>query len=205
MPLSDHAGLPVPSGREVAGIFQEVTIHWHELNPALDWEATFDLFDGHRQRPGASGQIALLGLVNCFQWHLEDACRASYQDPARLARIKFEIDRSNARRIRAIDDIDRRIARELAGRQGSDGTRRALTTPGQVIDRLSIQELKRFHARMRRPAAPEVLEVLSQQLDHLCLGLDELVEDLAASRLRLMFFPSVKLYGDEGNADGSPW
>jgi hypothetical protein len=187
----------------VAGIFREVIAHWHELNPALDWDAASGLLDGHR--PGASGQIALLGLVNCFQWHLEDACRASYQDPERLASIKFEIDRSNARRIRAIDDIDRRIAGELAGRPGSRGTRRALTTPGQVMDRLSIQELKRFHAGRRRPAAADLLEVLGQQLDDLCLGLDELVEDLAASRLRLVFFPSVKLYGEDGNGDGSPW
>jgi hypothetical protein len=202
--LDDHVGLAVPSGREVAAIFRRVTERWHELNPALDWEAAVDIFDGHR--PPSTGQVARLGLVNCFQWHLEDACRASYQDPPRLARIKIEIDRSNERRVRAIDDIDRRIAGELAAVPGNPQARRALTTPGQVMDRLSVQELKHFHASTRAPVDMRLVESLGLQLDDLCLGLDELVADLVTSRLRIRFFQSVKLYGHhDGEAGGSPW
>jgi len=193
-PLSD-----LPSGPAMAELLRAVVRRWHEVEPGLDWEVAVAAFPAD----GASipGQIAHLALINCFQWHLEDDCRAHYECPPVLARLKHAIDASNHRRISTIDDIDRLVAAGLARvRPDPVHARPAVVTPANLIDRLSILELKRYHAlepRRGQTAASvqETIALLGEQIDDLCLAIDDLASDLVAGERRLKFYRTVKLYG----------
>ena len=141
------------------------------------------------------GSVVQLCLVNCFQWHLEDECRVRYDNANRLAALKRDIDDSNRRRVACIDAIDERLIRELGDRDGSSETEPvALITPGNLLDRISILELKRYHAGTGTDAAAMVVE----QLDDACRGLDRLVSDLVSGRERVKLYRTVKLYGTPG-------
>jgi Protein of unknown function (DUF4254) len=190
--MSDTAGLGIPSAQASAALVRRVNHRWHELRPPLDWDAgVAALGDGGTS---VDALTADLGLVNCFQWHLEDACRAAYHEPEKLAPIKREIDRSNARRVRLVDAIDRQIAARLRALRGNTGeplARIALTLPGHLLDRLSILELKRYHLRS---AGSDLAGLLDEQVDDLCQGIDELIGDLVAGTVRIKLYPTVKLY-----------
>src|SRR5436189_929322 len=95
---------PLPKAHELASVCEALVAAWHRRVPALEWPLVAAAFG-----PATSdwaGLVATLSLVNCFQWHLEDECRASYADSARLAALKREIDESNRRRVACIDAID---------------------------------------------------------------------------------------------------
>ena len=192
MPGVTHASdsrVSMPPGHELAAACAEVVVDWHRREPPLEWEvavASFPLSGGW------GGDVRGLALINCFQWHLEDECRTQYGDVARLGALKREIDDSNARRVACIDAIDERFVRELDGHVGGDGREPvALTTPANLVDRISILELKRYHAAPGGNAAEAILE----QLDDACHGLDGLVADLASARQRIRLHRTVKLYG----------
>jgi len=186
----------LPSGRAMSELLRAVVSGWHELDPPLDWDAV------ERMHPAddrlLAALIARVGLINCFQWHLEDECRAHYEHPPVLARLKHAIDASNRRRVSAIDEIDRRIADGLEPR-GPASARLAVVTPGALIDQLSILELKRYHADVRRRADPAadagVVSLLGEQIDDFCAAIDDLARELAAGERRLKFYRTVKLYG----------
>lgn len=120
--------LDMPSGDAMTELLRTVIRRWHEIEPPLEWTAV------ERACPAGDGSlgacIAHVGLINCFQWHLEDECRAHYERPSVLAQLKHAIDASNRRRVLAIDEIDRRIADALVPaatppRAGSPSSRRA--------------------------------------------------------------------------------
>jgi hypothetical protein len=179
-----------PPGRELAAACESLISSWHRREPALEWNAACAAF------PGADGDwtnaITKLCLINCFQWHLEDECRARYADSNRLAALKRDIDESNRRRVRCIDAIDERVFRELDGAVDRGDTKPvALVTPGNLLDRISILELKRYHA----PPGSGLAAIAAEQLDDACRGFDMLVEDLASARQRMKLYRTVKIYG----------
>ena len=195
--MDDGSGLGFPSARELAGSFRAQVEAWHLHDPLLDWKAVTQLFalDGET---GTAG-LRYLAFVNCFQWHLEDRCRAVYEQPERLAALKQEIDASNARRVRAVDGIDRHVAARLEALHPPGGARIALVTPGALADRLSILVLKRYHAAARSDGK-QLLGVLADQIADLCDGTDALLADLMGGRLRLKFYPTVKLFSGDSAA-----
>jgi hypothetical protein len=173
--------------REVIAQLRSVVERWHQIDPVLDWEAVEPLFPVNTSR--WEGQVARLGLVNCYQWHLEDACRLSYCDLPQLGRLKLAIDQSNQRRVRSIGAIDRHVARDVSSLQTANNraTAACLVTPGDVIDRLSILELKRYHLAV--PTA------VAEQIADLCDGFDALVKALASGLQRFSFHSTEKTYG----------
>lgn len=182
-----HVSMPL--ARELAAACAAVVADWHRREPPLEWEAAVASFP---PSDGWLADVSGLALINCFQWHLEDECRARYGDAARLGALKRDIDDSNGRRVTCVDAIDQRLVRELDGVAGGDGSEPvALITPGNLLDRISILELKRYHAVPGGDAAGIVLE----QLDDACRGLDRLVADLASARQRMKLYRTVKLYG----------
>jgi hypothetical protein len=185
------------TGTQAAAIFDGLIRQWHAAPPELDWDVVWSSFPGNRT--SLIGQIHALGLINCFQWHLEDACRGNYASQAALADLKHEIDLSNQRRMAAMDSIDEEYSRRLQGRpQRAEAARPALITPGSLLDRLSILELKHYHAQQVDPAnlglGARTVPLLAEQIEDLCAGTDALVQDLLAGRLRLKIYPNIKLY-----------
>ena len=177
----------LPSARELARACAALVSAWHRGEPPLEWDVAVTAFP---RSDGWLGDASALALINCFQWHLEDECRERYDDAARLAALKHGIDDSNARRVACIDAIDERLVLELDGvAAGSEPV--ALVTPGNLLDRISILELKRYHAAPGSAAAA----VVAEQLEDACDGLDRLVADLASSRQRIKLYRTIKLYG----------
>jgi hypothetical protein len=185
-----RAGLAVsiPPARELAASCAALIRGWHDRPVALDWEAVTAAFPA--AEAGWTTAVVDLCLINCFQWHLEDECRACYADHVQLAALKRGIDESNRRRVAAIDAIDERLVRELDGRRAATTGPVALTTPGNLLDRISILELKRYHA-----AGSEIGRILEEQANDACDGLDGLIDDLVHGRRRVKLYRTVKLYG----------
>jgi len=193
--------LKTPSGKEISLLFKQLIKRWHQNEVDLEWDNAQDRFP--QDLTSFEGKTAQLGLINCFQWHLEDECRSNYDSFETLARLKHAIDQSNHRRIKMIDEIDNEVSASLLElRQETPEARLALVSPGNIIDRLSILELKLFHvlahaARNGQMGDNHVAEVLNEQIQDVCTGFDELMDDLSAGRLRLKFYRMVKLYGSD--------
>ena len=189
----DRAGLAVsiPPARELAAACAARICDWHDRSLPLDWEAVTAAFPS--AEPGWITAVVDLCLINCFQWHLEDECRAHYADHLQLAALKRDIDESNRRRVASVDAIDERLVGELAGERAGSTEPVALITPGNLLDLISILELKRYHA----PVGSEVVRILEEQLDDACDGFDALIDDLVHGRQRVKLYRTVKLYGLE--------
>ena len=193
--------LKTPSGKEISLLFKQLIKRWHQNEVDLEWDNAQDRFP--QDLTSFEGKTAQLGLINCFQWHLEDECRSNYDSFETLARLKHAIDQSNHRRIKMIDEIDHEVSASLLElRQETPEARLALVSPGNIIDRLSILELKLFHVLARAAGngpngENRVAELLEEQIQDVCTGFDELMDDLSTGRLRLKFYRMVKLYGSD--------
>jgi hypothetical protein len=195
------SSLKTPSGKDISLLFKELIKGWHQNEPALEWDLTLDRFP--QDLASFEGKAVRLGLINCFQWHLEDECRSNYDSFEMMAHLKHAIDQSNHRRVKMIDEIDDQVSQSLFGLHlDTPQTRLALVSPGNVIDRLSILELKLFHVLARAAGNGSMEEyqlakLLEEQIQDVCTGFDELMDDLMAGRLRLKFYRIVKLYGSK--------
>ena len=189
------------SGSRAGALFEGIVARWHSLCPGLDWNCVCqDLLSGLR---GIEREIECLGLINCFQWHLEDECRSSYHDAKAVLRLKQSIDASNHRRVEKIGEIDRGIARRLRClRPESPSGRLAPETPGNSYDRLSVLILKRYHLS-QKSLRREVLgpgctagmsDLLDEQIHDLVYMLDETLMDLKTGKRRLKVYPAIKIY-----------
>jgi hypothetical protein len=183
----------IPAGAEIVTRLRSLVGRWYAREPELVWEAAHARL-ATRSNGSLIEQIEHLASINCFQWHLEDECRASYGDPARLGHLKQGIDASNGRRVRSIDAIDDRVS-DIVARRVPDRPecRFALATPGAVIDRLSVLELRLARLRASHDGA-DLTTATSEQIDEIAGAFDLLIEDLLASRQRMHVYRTVKLY-----------
>ena len=102
-----------------------------------------------------------------------------------------------------MERIDQKLLQE-AGEQRAQAPLHS-ETPGMMIDRLSILELKRFHTEeeVARGANDEHVErnqqrlaVLKEQRDDLRDGLDALWADVMSGRRRFKLYLQMKMYND---------
>ncbi|WP_194904761.1 DUF4254 domain-containing protein [Catenulispora rubra] len=134
----------------------------------------------------AAEQVHALHALHARQWTLEDLTRGEDKSIGQIASAKREIDASNSRRHRLIDQIDGH------GLNAASAHRLYSETVGELIDRLLILELKQ-HALRRREDTAAVDE--SAELNrHLAELVNELVADLAAGRAKLPPRFGVKVY-----------
>ena len=170
----------------------EATRRWHEPAemPPLESELDELVVDQHR--------------ANFDLWHEEDQARDLKATPERIVAIKRAIDRLNQRRNDLMEQIDRRLL-QAAGKQREEAPLHS-ETPGMMIDRLSILDLKRFHtdeeiaraggdeqhARRNR----ERLAVIEEQRDDLRDALAALWDDVSSGRRRFKLYRQMKMYND---------
>jgi hypothetical protein len=180
---------------------------WHKReNHIQNWE------DACREIPlprePLLGLAAAIARINAYQWHQEDQARDTAASDALIVQIKRCIDQSNQRRVEAIETFDSSLERILHAAQAVGDQRLPLSseTPGSLVDRLSILELKIYHMAeqtrrkdinaMQRRSFAAKLEVLREQSSDLGSCLDDLLRDVCAKRRRFKTYFQFKMYNE---------
>jgi len=176
---------------EIVRLQEEATRAWHEP----------------REMPAAASELGALVVeqhrANFDLWHEEDEARDPEATPEKIVGIKKAIDRLNQRRNDLMERIDRKLLAE-AGEQRAEAPLHS-ETPGMMIDRLSILELKRFHTaeEVARAAGDEHaqrnrerLAVLKEQRDDLREALDRLWAEVMSGKRRFKLYRQMKMYND---------
>lgn len=176
---------------QIVSLQEEATRRWHE--PA--------------EMPRAANELDALVVdqhrANFDLWHEEDQARDPEATSEKIVENKRAIDRLNQRR----NDLMERIDRMLLGEAGEQRVEAPLhsETPGMMIDRLSILELKRFHTEeeIARAAGDEHLRrnqerlaVLKEQRDDLRDALDTLWAEVVSGKRRFKLYHQMKMYND---------
>jgi hypothetical protein len=173
---------------------EQATRHWHDAaaaEPSLDGGFDALVLEQHR--------------ANFDLWHREDAARDPKATDTTIAEIKRAIDGLNQRRNDLMECLDRTLL-QCAVKQMAAAMPLHSETPGMMIDRLSILELKRFHTEeeVERAAVSEEhkernrarLQVLNEQRDDLRGCLDELWQEVMNGRRRFKLYRQMKMYND---------
>lgn len=172
---------------------------WHSLP---EFSAQTDVFK--TIKPGDDVLYRLtadLHYHNLSVWHHEDYARTD--DPTTIVNAKRGIDRHNQLRNDAIENLDR----HFASTQIDDPRAIFITdTPGSLIDRLSVINLKLYHVAellAKDDQTPSLINklrdklfILSNQRDYLLRHGDWLVNDLKKGRKCFVIFEQHKLYND---------
>jgi hypothetical protein len=136
--------------------------------------------------------VAGLFELHQRQWDLEDASRSPTTDDSAIAWAKREIDASNARRHRLIDNIDANVVTRLT----SPVPMLYSETVGELCDRLLILHVKLV--RLLENAAvhgnDERLPRLVATAAHLGATVDQLIGSLHAGRASLPPRAGIKIY-----------
>jgi hypothetical protein len=157
--------------------------------------------------PAAADAVLILHRANFDLWHLEDSARDPHAAAELIAEVKRAIDRTNQRRNDCVESIDVAMLEELGARALplADAPLHS-ETPGQMVDRLSILSLKRFHMGEEavRATANEAhqsrsrdrLHLLHTQSADLAGCLSVLWDDVLAGRRRFKLYKQMKMYND---------
>lgn len=189
--------LPVTAA-DIIETLNRLTASWHE-DEGLSFEQGENSF---------VNQAVITHRFNFQLWHEEDVARMRDIPDARIAEVKRAIDGFNQARNDSIQEWDSKMVYLLdeAGIAPADEVPMNSETPGSIADRMSIMSLKVFHmaeqlersdvdeAHLRSCAAK--LATLKQQQQDLGLCLDQLQEELFASRRRLKVYFQHKMYND---------
>ncbi len=154
--------------------------------------------------PGLDTLVLAQHQANFDLWHEEDKARSPLASDAAITAVKHAIDALNQRRNDLVEQIDALLL-TAAGAQNEDSPLHS-ETPGLIIDRLSILELKLYHTaeESQRETATEQhrqknrarLEVLVQQRIDLAGCLDELWQQVLAGERRFHLYRQLKMYND---------
>ena len=179
--------------RHIVELQEEATRRWHEANvaePSMQSEFDGLVLEQHR--------------ANFELWHEEDKARDPRASDGDIAGVKRAIDRLNQRRNDLMERVDQMLME--SGPRQQDAAALHSETPGMMIDRLSILELKRYHTaeEAERADADEDhrarnrgrLRVLCDQRDDLRDCLDQLWEEIGAGKRRFKLYRQMKMYND---------
>lgn len=142
--------------------------------------------------------------ANFALWHEEDKARDPLATDSDIAGVKRAIDRLNQQRNDRVEQMDAWLLQHLPQPAGS--TPLHSETPGMMLDRLSILDLKVFHTyeeSERRDATPEHRErnsgrlfILREQRSDLTDALDSLLRAAAAGEKTFKLYRQMKMYND---------
>lgn len=171
---------------------KESTIDWHQTLPAI----THD---------GLLGLIQSNHMHNFLLWHKEDEARRDDMGFEFVYNAKRNIDKYNQKRNNDMEHIDEFISKIIPS-FSSPQTTLHTETPGMIIDRLSILNLKHYHTteetlRLDTSAAHKQkclqrLSILNQQLFDLKNSLQELIDQLFTGKRSFRVYYQLKMYND---------
>lgn len=142
--------------------------------------------------------------MNFDLWHEEDMARRDDLGAERVRQAKRAIDRFNQARNDAIEQLDAWFLSQLPPARPDSPLHSE--TPGMIVDRLSILNLKIYHMRIEatresateehRRACTEKCAVLGEQLGDLKSCLEELLAQLQSGARRFKVYRQLKMYND---------
>jgi Protein of unknown function (DUF4254) len=177
----------------IVRLHRQATLAWHDPSaPTPDTANAFDnlILEQHRS--------------NFDLWHREDEARDPSATDATIVTVKRAIDSHNQRRNDLIERIDTTLLAAIPPMP--DNLPLNSETPGLMIDRLSILELKRFHTaeQIERPDVDQAhlernrnrLAVLEEQQTDLAGCLDALWREVLCGQRRFKLYRQLKMYND---------
>lgn len=157
--------------------------------------------------PETALPLALVGQnhrMNFDLWHEEDMARRDDLGAERVRQAKRAIDRFNQARNDAIERLDAWFLGQLPPARPDNPLHSE--TPGMIVDRLSILNLKIYHMRIEatresateehRRTCAEKCAVLEEQLGDLKSCLEELLAQLQSGARRFKVYRQLKMYND---------
>ncbi len=153
--------------------------------------------------------MSLQHQVNFKLWHQEDMARDQDVSDEKIASVKRKIDVLNQRRNDLIEKMDQFLVKILnkCNVKANLDSEMNSETPGNIIDRLSINALKIFHMEeetkregvnsAHRIMCEEKLVILIEQREDLIKCLIKLLDDLSSGKKFLKVYRQLKMYNDE--------
>jgi hypothetical protein len=145
-------------------------------------------------------------MWNFLLWHEEDIARITEIDPMRIVEAKRNIDKYNQSRNNSMEKIDEWILHNLTLRNITPTKDIHSETPGMMIDRLSILELKRYHmieetvridaSEDHKNKCNEKVSVLNEQIRDLSSCLSKVLSMLESGKLMFKVYRQLKMYND---------
>lgn len=143
--------------------------------------------------------------IDTVQWHLEDLIRNPNIDSNKGLELKHRIDKSNQNRtdiVERVDDYYFSIFKNTSEKDSKINTE----SPGWVVDRLSILNLKIYHmneqVQRENVTAEHILNcekkmvVLQNQRIDLSNSFDELLEEYKEGIKKMKVYRQMKMYND---------
>jgi hypothetical protein len=188
------------SAKEIIAIFRKAIDDYHlqdHVNAVL--KNPFD-------QNSFEGLLYIKNWIDTVQWHLEDIIRRDDISTDEFVLTKRKIDASNQNRTDKVEELDELFYRFFANTETKESARLNSETPGWLLDRLSILELKIYHfmeqaersdaeAEHRQKAAAK-LEILLQQENDLSICFNELMLDLSLGDKYMKMYKQMKMYND---------
>ncbi len=153
--------------------------------------------------------VSIQNQKNFELWHKEDIARDPHASDSEIASIKRSIDILNQERNDMIEQIDHYLVNFIKSEKVIclPNVEMNSETPGNIIDRLSINALKIFHMEeeTKREDAEnehimktkEKLSILVEQRTDLGQCLSKLLDDLFKGEKFLKIYRQMKMYNDE--------
>jgi hypothetical protein len=143
--------------------------------------------------------------IDTVQWHLEDLIRNPNIDSNKGLELKHRIDKSNQNRtdiVEKVDDYYFSIFKNTSEKDSKINTE----SPGWVVDRLSILNLKIYHmneqVERKNVTAEHILNcekkmvVLQNQRIDLSNSFNELLEEYKEGIKKMKVYRQMKMYND---------
>lgn len=143
---------------------------------------------------------------NFLLWHEEDITRIPDIEPIRMVTAKCNIDEYNQERNNAMEQIDEWVLNYLLINKTASSEKLHSETPGMMIDRLSIMQLKIYHmaeesnridaSDEHKIKCSERVVILKQQINDLADCLDGVFNALKKGNIKFKVYRQFKMYND---------
>ena len=153
--------------------------------------------------------VSMQHQINFELWHKEDLARDPVASDSEIANVKRAIDILNQKRNDFIEQMDQFLVNFLKSEKIKiiKDAEMNSETPGNIIDRLSINALKIFHMEEETKregvdniilkSTEEKLEILVEQRRDLGQCLFKLLDDLYKGKKFLKIYRQMKMYNDK--------